>query len=201
MAGIEKPILLDLPVPIRTKRLTLHPLQTGDGAAMFTAISESMAEFAPWLEWASSPQTPETAEETARRFSAEFLLRKHLSFAIFSDARFLGMVALYGFKWNIPSACCGYWLRTSETGKGYMTESVNALSLYGFRHIGLRRLAILCDADNLKSIAVPKRLDFALEATSPMADIHPQTGEPTTELVFVRLNDAGLDDASVSWPA
>ncbi len=201
MPGIENPILLDLPVPIRTKRLALRPLQVGDGAAIFESATESLVDFAPWLEWAQSDPTPQKSEETARRFAAEFILRKQLSFAIFAGDRYLGMIGVYGFNWKIPSAFLGYWLRTSETGKGYMTEAGNALTLYLFRHLGLRRLAIGCDADNTRSAGVAERLGFVLESTAPMADIHPQTGEPTTELTFVRFNADGLDDAGVSWPA
>ncbi|HAU29321.1 MAG TPA: GNAT family N-acetyltransferase [Rhodospirillaceae bacterium] len=199
MGGIENPILLDLPVPIRTKRLTLRPCRAGDGRAIFEAVSESMQDFVPWLELAQGTPTLEESDEKARRFAADFILRKHLSFAIFASDRFLGMIGVYGFNWKIPSAHLGYWLRTSETGKGIMTEAARALTLYLFRHVGLRRLAILYDENNTKSVAVAKRLGFALESTSPMADIHPLTHEPTTELTFVRFHADGLDDTDVSW--
>ena len=201
MGSIEKPILFDLPVPIRTQRLVLRPLAPGDGKALFEAVSESMAELAPWdiMDCVKPSTTPDDCEVIARKCAAGFIQRNFLLFGMWAESRFIGIADLGIYNWKIPAGKFGYWLRTSETGKGYMTEAVNALSLYAFRHIGVRRLVIICDADNAKSAAIPKQLGFTLESTSPMADVHPLTGQPTTDLVFVRFNAAGLDDAEVSW--
>ncbi len=201
MAGIENPILLDLPVPIHTKRLILRPLAPGDGAALFEAASESMAELAPWdiMDCVKPATTPEDCEIIARKCAACFLQRHFLLFGMWAGERFVGIADLGVSNWKIPSGKFGYWLRTSETGRGYMTEAISAICLYAFREIGMRRLEIRCDETNAKSAAVAERLGFVLESTAPMADVHPQTGKPTTELTFVRFNADGLADTDISW--
>jgi len=201
MAGIENPLLLDLPVPIRTKRLTLRPPQPGDGAAMFDAVSESLAELQPYLRWATPAPTLGQREEYARQFAANFILRENLAFTIWQNSRFIGICELHHFNWKIPSAYTGYWLRTSESGKGYMTEGVNALSLYGFRELGLRRLVIRCDDDNTKSAGVPERLGFALESTSQNDALKPNSSDLRTTRTYVRFNADGLSDEDISWGA
>jgi len=201
MAGIENPILLDLPVPIRTKRLVLRPIAPGNGGAMNEAISESLPELAPWLDWATSAPTPEQSEELARTFAANFILRSALVFLMWREDRLIGRCALYDFNWKIPSAELGYWIRTSESGKGYMTESISALAIYAFRHIGLRRLVLGCFDENLKSTAIAQRLGFTLESRAACASYNSSSKSLCTWRTYVRLNADGLDDAGVSWGA
>jgi len=200
MGGIEKPILLDLPVPIRTKRLVLRPPAPGDGLALNEAISESIAELAPRMPWANPAPTVQDSEESARKFAAGFILRTALPFLIFHDRRLLGMCALQDIRWNIPSAAIGYWLRTSETGRGYMTEAVNALALYAFRVPGMRRISLAPEDRNLKSAGIPERLGFILEGRAENCGVKPD-GTLRTSRIYVRFNADGLDDAGVSWQA
>ena len=41
------PVLIDLPMPIRTPRLTIRPKQVGDGAIAFSAVMETWQEAQP----------------------------------------------------------------------------------------------------------------------------------------------------------
>jgi hypothetical protein len=43
MATID-PVLIDLPMPISTPRLTIRPKQVGDGAITFSAVLETWQE-------------------------------------------------------------------------------------------------------------------------------------------------------------
>jgi ribosomal-protein-serine acetyltransferase len=43
MATID-PVLIDLPMPISTPRLTIRPKQVGDGAITFSAVLETWEE-------------------------------------------------------------------------------------------------------------------------------------------------------------
>ncbi|HAU29320.1 MAG TPA: GNAT family N-acetyltransferase [Rhodospirillaceae bacterium] len=201
MGGIDNPILLDLPVPIRTKRLTLRPMQAGDGQAMNEAIAESASELARFPPWATPLPTISQSEERARQFSADFILRKLLAFCIMREGRMIGLCGLHKIDWKIPSAEIGYWLRTSTTGHGYMTEAVNALSLYAFRVPGLRRLVLGCDDDNAKSAGVAERPGFALESKAFGKHLKRDTDELATSRIYVRFNADGLDDTGVSWGA
>ena len=57
----------------------------------------------------------------------------------------------------------GYWCDIDYQGKGYVTESVNALTRYTFTELGAKKVLICTDVDNTRSIAVAKRLNFIEE--------------------------------------
>jgi len=54
----------------------------------------------------------------------------------------------------------GYWLRTSQTGHGYMTAAVDALARVALALPGIERVALRHDAGNSRSAAVAERAGF-----------------------------------------
>lgn len=107
-------ILLDLPMPITTKRLTLRPVMPREGLRVFEAVDESREFLKEWLPWVESVKAWEDSEKTVRNFYAEFILRIALHCGIFYENRFVGMCGFHGINWTIPSAAIGYWCRTFQ---------------------------------------------------------------------------------------
>ena len=166
MTPITPPILRDLPDELVGERIVIRPLRSGDGAAIFEAVEESRAEISPWLPWVEKTMTVSDSEEAARRGAARWLLREDLMVGIWERemGRYLGGSGLHRINWAVPSFEIGYWLRTSAWGQGYVTEAVQVLSQFAFETLGANRVEILCDAQNTRSSAVPKRLGFTQEA-------------------------------------
>lgn len=184
---MKNPILLDFKLPLRTKRLILRSIMPGDGKAVQEAIEESYDSFKEWLPWCQNRPTVDSLEETARKFYADYLLKKALHFVIFHEDRLIGMCS-YSFHWEIPSADIGYWCRISSQGKGYMTEAVGAITQYAFEEIGIRRLTILCDEENAKSIAVAEKLGFQLETRARGLIAKPGSHELRVGRRYVRFD-------------
>lgn len=157
------PILCDFSMPIRTKRLSLRPVMAGDGRQLNQAVRESIAELKKWMPWAQVVPTIAESEETARRFYADYILRKAFHLGVFQEAHFIGMVGFNAVDWAVRSAAIGYWCRQSAVGQGFITESVKNLAQYAFQEMKLLRLTILCDDENVKSAAVAERVGFILE--------------------------------------
>ncbi|HEX8834543.1 MAG TPA: GNAT family N-acetyltransferase [Abditibacteriaceae bacterium] len=160
-----KPILLDFPDEIWTPRLHIRAPRPGDGAAVSEAVNESLDELRPWMPWAQHGPTPEESEEVSRRAHARFLLREDLSLWLFDRAtgEFVGGSGLHRINWDVPKFEIGYWLRTSRTGHGYMTEAVEAITAFVFETLHARRVEIRCDARNTRSAGVAERAGFTLE--------------------------------------
>lgn len=57
----------------------------------------------------------------------------------------------------------GYAVRVSHRGKGYATRAVLALTVIGFKAVGLHRLWAVCDAANVASAGVLTRAGFRQE--------------------------------------
>ena len=91
-------------------------------------------------------------------------------------------------RWELGYFEIGYWLRKSAEGQGYMTETVRLLADYAFASLSANRVEIICDARNLRSAAVPRRLGFVLEGWLRNHSLGP--GEsPADTLIFALTRD------------
>lgn len=162
---IEKPILLDLPLPIITPRLKIVRPDPRYAEEIVRAKEESLDQLLPWMGWArNGAGTVDETREMLIRKQAKFILREDLMMLAFThDGEFVVSTGLHEMDWRIPSAMIGYWAKTSATGKGYVTETANALLRYGFGQIGLRKISICMDSENRASENVARRLGMTLE--------------------------------------
>ena len=196
---MKNPILLHCPFPIITARLTIRPIQAGDGKALNGCVVESFEQFKQWLPWAQAMPTLDSSEEFARTSYADFILRKAFHLGVFREGRLVAMCGFNSPDWSIPSAAVGYWCRVSEQRKGYVQEAVAALTLYGFKQLGLRRIVLLCQEENVASIRVAEKSGFILESTARGVLFMPGKSELLQSRCYVRFDSAGLDQSSVSW--
>jgi RimJ/RimL family protein N-acetyltransferase len=162
------PLLLDLPTSIETTRLTLRPPQAGDGAALLAALSESLVElrrFLASLPWVAEEPSAASAEAFCRNGAANFIARKDLPFLVFEKrtGQLVASTGLHRTVWQTPRTEVGYWCRTTATGRGYVTEAVQALTGYAFAHIGAVRVELITDEANAASRRVAERAGFVLE--------------------------------------
>lgn len=200
-----KPILLDFPVPIITPRLILRPPQIGDGAIINEAVVESFAILNEFMPWAKEKPPIEESEEFARQAAANWILKNndepYLPLFVFDKEtnQFIGGTGYHHYDWNIPSIETGYWVRDSCAGKGFMTEAVNAITLYAFKQLGVNRITITCDVDNIRSKKIPERLGFTLEGTLKGNRRKPLTNEISDTLIYSRYNLNGLPHLVVTW--
>jgi ribosomal-protein-serine acetyltransferase len=161
-----EPLLLDLPSQFETQRLIIRAYQAGDGAALHAAVAESLEQLRPWLRWATHVMTPVEHEIFVRRKQAEFIKRDDLSMTMWlPSGSFVGAIGLHNWRWDVPATTIGYWVRTSLTRQGYMSEAVNGLTDFAVHRIGARRVQILVDDRNEPSWRVAERCGFTLEGT------------------------------------
>jgi RimJ/RimL family protein N-acetyltransferase len=57
----------------------------------------------------------------------------------------------------------GYWMRTEDAGKGFMTEAGVALLDFGFGELRLHRVELEAGVDNIGSQRVAEKLGFRRE--------------------------------------
>lgn len=162
------PLLFPVPSSLETPRLRLRSFRVTDAPALFAAISESIQELRNtlwFLPWIAEEPTLQSAEVRCRKAEADFLLRTDLPYLAFekSSGRLVASIGLHRTDWSLPKTEVGYWVRTGETGKGYATEGVNALTSWALTHMGAVRVELVTDEHNLRSRAVAERCGFSLE--------------------------------------
>ena len=177
----------DIPERIVTERLVLRRQTRSDAQMMRVAIEESIDELSQWLTWAKEIPSLETLEGFIAASRAAWELREKHIFHVFDHAdRFVGLCGLESIDWALRGFEIGYWLRTSSTGKGYMTEAVLALENWVFEVNRGRRLVIKCDALNTRSAAIATRLGYDLEGILRSERLNSKN-EPQDTMVWAKV--------------
>lgn len=195
------PVLIDVPMPIRTPRLLIRPYREGDGALTAEAIAETWDDLHERMLWADRLEDNSAVpqEIRTRQVMAAFLLRQELSLlAVDPGGRPVVWCGYHHLDWPGRQCELGYWTRKTAQGLGYATEAANALVRYGFAALGMRRLAIAHAGDNERSRRVIAKLGFAPEGLQRAALQMP--GERFVDRCsYARMNADGLPDLEVSW--
>jgi RimJ/RimL family protein N-acetyltransferase len=152
------------PERIEASGLYLRRHQVGDAAAIAAAVAESLAELQPWVPWANrSAAEPEVQRRRLEEAVPHWERGTEYVYLVFrpGEDKLLGSVGLH--RRVGPDALeVGYWLRSSETGRGAMTEAVRALANGALALPGVDRVELHCDEANQKSAAIARRLGFRL---------------------------------------
>lgn len=191
-----------VPEQFETERLLLRVPQPGDGKAVNDAIRESIDELRPWMPWAKVVPSVAESETFVREAALRFRNHEDLPLLLFrkSDMLYIGGSGMHNIDWDVPRFEIGYWLRTSLTGQGYMTEAVNGVTALAFDQLEAVRVEIRCDSRNQKSAAVALRCGFTHEATLH-SDSRTPDGRLRDTLVFAKLRaDLEADDPQHSQP-
>jgi RimJ/RimL family protein N-acetyltransferase len=162
-----KPILLDVPAELIGERIDLRAFGDDHAPALWDAVDASREHLKPWMPWVHDHNSAEFAREYVRRMQAKWILREDMPMGIWrkEDNQLLGASGLHRIDWAIPAMEIGYWLRPDAQGNGYVTEAVNLITQFAFRHLLAERVTIRCNSKNLRSAAVPRRAGFVHEAT------------------------------------
>ncbi len=183
------PILLDFPSQFESERLIIRAPRPGDGKAVYEAVTMSIDELKQWLPFAQNEQTPEQTEINMREAHIRFLKREDLRLLIFhkETGQLVGSTGLHRMDWEIPKFEIGYWIATRFSGNGYMTEAIARLTEFAFTELNAKRVEIRCDAANLKSRAIPERLNFELEGTLRNDDLSVDGKELSDTCVYAKV--------------
>ena len=156
-------------------------------SAVHTATNESREQLQKYLTWVQSAlDEPEKhmleAIENHKNFSNE------LRFYILEQrhSQVVGTIGLIIRDAEVPFFEIGYWIRSSQTGKGYITEAVQLLESYAFNKLQANRLEIRMAKCNSKSKAVAERTGYLFEAKLKNERRLP-TGELSDTLVYRKL--------------
>lgn len=198
--NIDKPILIDLPMPIETDRMIIREPRFGDGGMINDAKEESFPEIHQWMDWAKTRSTVEEDEIVAREAHIRFLEKTDLTLFAFNKTtgKFLGGTGLHRFDWAHRIIEIGYWYRTSVTGQGYATEGTKALIRYAFDVLDAKKVIIVHSEGNEGSKRVIEKAGFEFEYTVHNEDVLPD-GSITDKHWYSLYNADHLRDFNVIW--
>lgn len=160
-------LVFHVPSSFETRRLHLRTFRVEDAVALHEAMTESIGELRStlwFLPWVAEEPTLQTAAARCKQAEASFLLRTDMPYLAFDKAgRLVASFGLHRTDWSLAETEVGYWVRTGETGKGYASEGVVALTAWALEGLGAQRVGLVTDEKNIASRAVAERCGFSLE--------------------------------------
>jgi len=195
-------VLIDIPMPIRTPRLTIRPKQVGDGAITSAAVAETWKELNRWMRWAANREafTAELMEIRNRQVMASFLLRETIELIGIETQTGTAVVwcGFHDIDWQARQCDTGYWVRKSAQFRGIATETANALLRYAFGALGMQRVGLTHSSGNEPSQRIAEKLGFDFEGVQRRANMLPN-GECVDKYCYARLDLADLPYLEVNW--
>jgi RimJ/RimL family protein N-acetyltransferase len=186
--------LPEIPLSISTPRLSLRAPHPDYAEAMNDAIRDSFEELRAWMNWAQQMPTLEESRAQQLRARHAFDAREDLQLVLFHEDRLVGSSGLHQIDWNVPRFEIGYWARTPDSGKGFITEAVQAIESFAFDQLGALRVQICTHTDNARSRSVPERLGYDLEGILRNDCLHVD-GTPRDTAVYAKIRrPAGAAD-------
>ncbi len=152
---------------IITPRMVIRCWQPADAPLLKAAIDMSIDHLLSWMPWAQNEPTDLQAKiDLIRRFRGQFDLGQDFVYGIFNadETQVLGGTGLHT-RLGSDAREIGYWVRSDRINQGIATETAAALTRIVFEVDRLDRVEIHCDAENVRSAAVPRKLGFTHEAT------------------------------------
>lgn len=150
------------PAGLGTGLIALRPFHSGDARWIARACDRpEMARFVPTLP---SPYTEEDATRFIAYAAAAWAAGTSAPFAVHSvDGEPLGAIEVRPRGEDQGHATVGYWLRPEARGRGTATEAVRLVSGWAFAELGVGRLSLITDPENLASQRVAERAGFRRE--------------------------------------
>lgn len=138
--------------------VSIRPYRADDAPHLYAAARESVGDVFPWLPWCHPRYSLDEAAEWAR--SREELARQGLEYHFVIEGErgaFLGACGINQINRIHRLGNVGYWVRSSETGRGVAASAVALAARFALESTDLIRLEIVCAVGNHRSQRVAEK--------------------------------------------
>jgi RimJ/RimL family protein N-acetyltransferase len=170
----------------------LEPLAASHVNDLVAAVRESLAELTPWLPWAHAAYGARDATEFLRTVAHDAARGAHRNYAIVDAGRpLVGALGLRITDEKNGVAQIGYWVRTSETRRGFATAAVRAAAAFAITTMDVGRIEIVARPENVASRRVAERAGARFECIARNRIVQHGTAFPAA-LYSLVPEDLGL---------
>jgi uncharacterized protein len=143
--------------------VALRPWRSDDAGGLVAALDDP--EISLWIPVIPYPYRLEDAEAFFDLVDRESNAGRMVAGAIVdhADRRLLGGIGLSSISRLNASAEVGYWVAAAERNRGLGSRATALLVDWAFAELGLDRVGLLADVDNVASRRVARKLGFVEE--------------------------------------
>jgi len=164
---------------LRDGDLMLRPWTESDVDALVAGCNDP--EVAHWIPTIPHPYTA----DDARAFIHWEVRDAHDAMAIELDGRVVGGIGL-GVNSQRYRGTVGYWMAAHARGHGTCTRALRLLARHALQDLGLRRVDLITDPENLGSQRVAEKVGFQREGVMRSHLLHPD-GRLRDSVIFSLL--------------
>ncbi len=148
------------PVTLTDGVVTLRPLRADDVVSMYEAICESLSDLKPWMSWAHDNYERKETRDWITVAQARWMDGGYFGFAIIDANRhtFLGGCSLSQINSLYHFCNLGYWIRTTQRGRGFAGCAARLAARFAFERVGLVRAEIVIAIGNAASQRVADKI-------------------------------------------
>jgi len=131
-----------------------------DAPLLYEATRESIESLCRWMVWCHPGYSMEECSAFVSTCDARWERGDSYSFVIFDvrDGTFLGSAGLSQINQTHRVANMGYWVRSSQAGRGIATSAVRLVARFGLQELGFNRLDIIVPVGNRPSQRVAEKV-------------------------------------------
>ncbi|MEO9022728.1 MAG: GNAT family protein [Ginsengibacter sp.] len=129
---------------------------------------DHLSEFLPWV---GEMQTAEDLKSYLKNCEMLYRQEKEVSFVIFFNEVLVGRIGLNHLDSQNRMGAIGYWLSKNAQGQGIILRSCKWIINYGFKDLNLQRIELKAAVENVKSRAIPVKLNFKEEGILRHAEL------------------------------
>ena len=139
--------------------ILIRPHQMNDARPCFEVIVESMDELMPWTFWCNADIAFPEIEQWVDSRPGAWLDDTSYEFAIIDchKGSFIGNCGLVPVDLQNRMAELGYWVRTSQTHKGFATRASKLALKFAFDVLHLNRIEFIVETRNTISQKVAEK--------------------------------------------
>jgi RimJ/RimL family protein N-acetyltransferase len=146
---------------LRGNGFTLRPWRDEDAPAIIAACQDP--EIVRWLPVIPSPYGEEEARDYLEQCRLNWELGEAYNFAIVDGSGdLLGSIAMRVLRFSVGHI--GYWVVPGARRRGVASTALETLCRWAIEDLGLKRLELLTDPQNVASQGVAERAGFQREA-------------------------------------
>ena len=173
---------------------TIRPYAEDDAALLFEAATESIDTVYRWLPWCHPGYRLEEARAWVAEQTAAYAKGEEYEFVIVSPSGgFAGGCGIDLIDRTNRRANLGYWVRSSEAGRGAATDAARLAASWAFETLDLIRIEILAAVGNVRSQRVAEKAGAIREGVlRSRLLLH---GVPHDAVLFSILRPGAADEA------
>lgn len=176
---------------IKTKRLILREIEKKDVRDIYLGMSDKDVSF--YMFSIPYPYKLKDAEAFVKKTIAERSNKRRKSInlvvELIPENRVIGGAGLHEIDYDRKLCSIGYWLNKKYWRQGYGAEGVKALIDFAFKKLKMERITLTCNAKNLGSQGIAKKLGFKLEGRMRKAHVPPTSKKREDKMIYGLLRE------------